>query len=53
MVEIIGINIFRQGILFDQKEITPESVRDNFKKICSFSGKNEYPKDRSKARELL
>ena len=29
-----------KGVMFDPKEISPELVRDNFKKICSFEGKN-------------
>ena len=52
MVEIIGKNIFIKGVMFDSKEMTPETVRDNFKKICSFSGRNEYPV-RHKARSLI
>ena len=52
MVEIIGKNIFIKGVMFNSNEMTPETVRDNFKKICSFSGRNEYPV-RHKARSLI
>ena len=52
MVEVRGNDLMMKGVMFDPKEISPELVKDNFKRICSFEGKNEHP-ERGKVRTLL
>jgi (3R)-3-hydroxyacyl-CoA dehydrogenase / 3a,7a,12a-trihydroxy-5b-cholest-24-enoyl-CoA hydratase / enoyl-CoA hydratase 2 len=32
-----------EGVRFDPDHLTAEKVRDHFKQICSFDGRNEYP----------
>ena len=32
-----------KGVRFNPDNLTPELIKDNFKEICSFEGKNEYP----------
>lgn len=32
-----------EGVRFDSDKLTPELIKENFKRICSFEGKNEYP----------
>ena len=43
MATRIGTFAYIQGVRFEPEQLTPELIRDHFKKVCSFEGKNEYP----------
>ena len=32
-----------KGVRFDPDNMTPEVIGANWKKVCSFDGKNDYP----------
>ena len=43
MATFRGTFFFMKGVRFDSDKLTPELIKENFKRICSFEGKNEYP----------